>query len=152
MQWDLGFPGGSAGKESACNAGDLGSNPGLGKAIHSSNSDLENSMDCIVHGVTKSWTRLSDFHSEQQEMDKRAVRHVGSKPDPQYLGMHSPPSSASWTLLTFQLRREKYSVFGTLLPSGSLQNLCNRPGHQKTPNNLRHQRDKLAACPAEHKF
>ena len=23
---------------------------------------LENSMDCIVHGVTKSWTRLSDFH------------------------------------------------------------------------------------------
>ena len=26
-------------------------------------SGLENSMDCIVHGVTKSWTQLSDFHS-----------------------------------------------------------------------------------------
>ena len=65
-----------------------------GKATHSSNSGLENSMDCIVHGITKSWTRLSDFHSWQQEMDKRAVRPVGSKPDPQYLGMHSPPSSA----------------------------------------------------------
>ena len=25
-------------------------------------SGLENSMDCIVHGVAKSWTRLSDFH------------------------------------------------------------------------------------------
>ena len=31
-----------------------------GKATHS--SILENSMDCIVHGVTKSWTRLKEFH------------------------------------------------------------------------------------------
>ena len=28
-------------------------------------SGLENSMDCIVHGVAKSWTRLSDFHITQ---------------------------------------------------------------------------------------
>ena len=34
-----------------------------GKATHSSILGLENSMDCIVHGVAKSWTRLSDFHS-----------------------------------------------------------------------------------------
>ena len=33
-----------------------------GKATHSSNSGLENSMDCIVHGVTKNQTQLSDFH------------------------------------------------------------------------------------------
>ena len=51
----LGFPSGSDGKESACNAGDLGSIPGLGRP-------LENSMDCIVHGVAKSRKRLSDFH------------------------------------------------------------------------------------------
>ena len=64
----LGFPGGSAGKESACNAGDLGSIPGLGRSLGEGKgyplqySGLENSMDCIVHGVTKSQTRLRDFH------------------------------------------------------------------------------------------
>ena len=64
----LGFPCDSAGEETACNAGDLGSIPGLGrspgegKGYPLQHSGLENSMDCIVHGVTKSWTRLSDFH------------------------------------------------------------------------------------------
>ena len=58
----------SAGKESACNAGDLGSIPGLGrspgegKAYPLQCSGLGNPMDCIVHGVTKSWTLLSNFH------------------------------------------------------------------------------------------
>ena len=57
-----GFPGGSAGKESACNVGDLGSIPGLGGSPGEGNSyplqcsGLKNSMDCIVHGVAKSWT------------------------------------------------------------------------------------------------
>ena len=64
----LGFPCGSAGEESTCNAGDLGSIPGLerflgeGKGYPLQYSGLENSMDCLVHGVTKSQTRLSDFH------------------------------------------------------------------------------------------
>ena len=64
----LGFPGGSAGKESACNVGDLGSIPGLGRSPGEGKgyliqySDLENSLDCIVHGLAKSRTRLSDFH------------------------------------------------------------------------------------------
>ena len=63
------FPCGSAGKESACNVGDLGLIPGLGRSLGEGNSyplqysGLENSMDYIVHGVSKSWTRLSDFHS-----------------------------------------------------------------------------------------
>ena len=49
------FPGGSAGKESSCNVGDLGSIPGLEKSPGEGNSyplqysGLENSMDCIVH-------------------------------------------------------------------------------------------------------
>ena len=57
-----GFPGGSDGKESACNAEDLGSipelgrSPGEGKGYTFQYSVLENSMDCIVHGVTKSRT------------------------------------------------------------------------------------------------
>ena len=64
----LGFPCGSAGKESACNTGDLGSIPGLGrypgegKGYPLQYSGLENSMDCIVHGVAKSRTWLSNFH------------------------------------------------------------------------------------------
>ena len=63
----LGFPGGSAGKESANNAGDLGLIPGLGRSPGEAKGcplqypGLENSMDCTVHGVAKSGTRLSDF-------------------------------------------------------------------------------------------
>ena len=56
----LGFRCGSAGKESTCNAGDLASIPGLGrspgeeKGYPLQDSGLENSMDCIVHGVAES--------------------------------------------------------------------------------------------------
>ena len=66
------LPGVSAGKESACRAGDLGSIPGLGQSPGERNSyplqysGLENSMDCIVHGVAKSQTQLSDFHFHQK--------------------------------------------------------------------------------------
>ena len=72
----LGFPCSSAGKESACNLGDLGSIPGLerspeeGKGYPLQYSGLENSMDCIVHGVAKSQTRLSDFHYENIFQEK----------------------------------------------------------------------------------
>jgi len=64
----VGFPCGSGGKESACNEGDLGSIPGLGRSLGEGKgyplqySGLENFMDCIVHGVAKSRTRLSKFH------------------------------------------------------------------------------------------
>ena len=105
----MGFPDSSAGKESACNAGDPSSIPGLGRSTGErigypfqyswaslvaqtvknppamwetwvrslggedplekvpngspfQSSGLENSMDCIVCGVAKSWTQLSDFH------------------------------------------------------------------------------------------
>ena len=56
----LGFPGDSAGKESACSVGDLGSVPGLGRSPGEGKgyplqySGLENFMDCIVPGVTES--------------------------------------------------------------------------------------------------
>ena len=59
----------SYGKESACNVGDLGLIPGLGRSPGEGKgyplqySDLENSMDCIDHGVAKSRKRLSNFHS-----------------------------------------------------------------------------------------
>ena len=59
---------GSTGKESAHDAGDLGliprlgRSPGEGKGYPLQYSGLENSMDCIVHGVTKSQTQLRDCH------------------------------------------------------------------------------------------
>ena len=67
------FPGSSVGKESACNAGDLGSTPGLGRYPGEGNSyplqysGLETSMDrgawqATVLGVAKSQTQLSDFN------------------------------------------------------------------------------------------
>ena len=63
----MGFPSGSDGKESACNAGDLGSIPGSGRSPGVGNGNplqyscLENPVDkghwwATVHGVAKSWT------------------------------------------------------------------------------------------------
>ena len=67
----MGFPGGSASKEFACNAGDPGLIPRLGRCPGEGNGNplqyscLENTMDrgawwARVHGVAKSWTRLHD--------------------------------------------------------------------------------------------
>ena len=67
----MGFPGGSDGKESACNAGDPGLIPALERSSGEGNSNplqyfyLENSLDrgawrATVHGVTKSWTQTTE--------------------------------------------------------------------------------------------
>ena len=67
-----GFPGGSDGKASACNAGDPGLIPGSGRSPGEGNGNplqhscLENPMDggawwATVHGVAKGQTRLSKF-------------------------------------------------------------------------------------------
>ena len=67
----MGFPGGSDGKESTCNAGDPGLIPGLGRSSGKGNGNplqyscLGNPMDrgglrATVLGVTKRWTRLTD--------------------------------------------------------------------------------------------
>ena len=66
------FPGGSEGKASACNAGDLGSIPGLGRSPGEGSGNplqyscLENPMDreacwATVHAIAKSRTQLSSF-------------------------------------------------------------------------------------------
>ena len=61
-------PCGSAGEESACNVGDLGLIPGLGRSPGEQKghplqySGLESSVGCIVHWVAKSRTQLSYFH------------------------------------------------------------------------------------------
>ena len=63
-------------------AGDLGSVSGLGRSPREENgnplqySGLENSMDCIVHGVTKSWTQLSDFHFHMSTFVKLCKNNI----------------------------------------------------------------------------
>ena len=83
----LGFPCGSAGKEFTHNAGDLGFIPRLGRSSAEGKgyplqySGWENSMDCIVHGVPKNQTQLSNFHlKDKQELARlkeiRGTRHT----------------------------------------------------------------------------
>ena len=85
----LGFPGGSVGKASACNAGDLGSipeserSPGEGNGNPLQYSCLENPMDsgawqATVHGVAKSRTQLSDFTSLTAAIIAREVPNGGN--------------------------------------------------------------------------
>ena len=89
-----GFPCGPAGKESACNAGDLGlisglgRSPGEGKGYPLQYSGPENFVDCIVHGVTKSQTWLSDFRG-----------HLWARPSTEWasqvvLVVKNPPANA----------------------------------------------------------
>ena len=71
-------------KESACNAGDMGSTPGLGRSPGEGKgcplqySGLENSTDSIVHGVAKSWIRLSDFHFTSARLNMLKIHHIMS--------------------------------------------------------------------------
>ena len=81
------FPDGSEVKASACNAGDLGSIPGLGRSPGEGNGNplqyscLKNPMDggawwATVHGVAKSWTRLSDLtHSLTHSTNSASQLH-----------------------------------------------------------------------------
>ena len=79
-----GFPGGSAGKESACNAGDLGLIPGLGRSPGEGKgyplqySGLENSTDCIVDGVAESDTteQLSLSHTMTCTLSARKLKAI----------------------------------------------------------------------------
>ena len=91
--WLASFPDSSVGKESTCNAGNLGSIPGLGrspgegKGYPLQDSGLENSMDYIVPGVTKSRTRLSDFHFTYS-VGSLIVGHGWYKSNLSTAGMH----------------------------------------------------------------
>ena len=86
---------GSAGKESTCGGGDLGSIPGLGRSPGEGKgypvqySGLENSMDSVVHGVANSPTRLSDFHFQPVSKSRLTImnkRNAMSKFDYQGQG------------------------------------------------------------------
>ena len=94
----MGFPGGSAGKESACNVGDPSWIPGLGRSLGEGigyplqYSGLENSMDSTV---TQSRTRLSDFHFTDESISQLSHSTDHTNPS-RYLRVqrgHSPHPS-----------------------------------------------------------
>ena len=63
-----------------CSIPGLGRSPGEGKGYPLQYSSLENSMDSIVHGVAKSWTRLSDFGGSDGKASACNVGDLGSIP------------------------------------------------------------------------
>ena len=75
----------STGKESSCNVGDLGSIPGLGRSPGEGKgyplqySCLENSMDCVVHGVAKSRTQVSKSHFHFPKTELRLSFSLGAR-------------------------------------------------------------------------
>ena len=83
----MGFPCVSAGKESACNVGDLdlipglGRSPGEGKDYPLQYSGLKNSMDCIVHEVAKSRTQVSDFYFTWASLVAQMVKSLPAVQD-----------------------------------------------------------------------
>ena len=118
------------GKESACNEGNLGSIPGLGrspgegKSYPLQYSGLENSVDSVVHGVTKSWTRLSDFHfrlgfpcSSDGKESTRNAGDLGSIPGSgrspggghgnqlQYSCLENPMDRGAWLVQSMEVKR-----------------------------------------------
>ena len=100
----LGFPCGSAGKESVHNSGDLGSIPGLGKSPGEGKGyplqycGLKNFMDYIVHGVAKSRTRLSHFRFHQLSSVAQSCLTLCNPMDcstPGFPVLHQPPELAT---------------------------------------------------------
>ena len=82
----LGFPCGSAGKESSCSVGDLGLIPGLGRSPGEGKgyplqySGLENSMDCIVYGIATSQTILNNFHFTWASLVAQLAKNLSAMP------------------------------------------------------------------------
>ena len=117
----MGFPCGSAGKESACNAGDSSSIPGLGRSPGEGNgyplqhAGLENSRHCIVHGVAKSQTRLSNFYFHSQV--RQSTQGTQDKP-----GKLSRRQGISLTWDNYALRGiiSTRRFYDLLLPSGAV--------------------------------
>ena len=105
---------GSDGKESASNARGLSSIPGLGrspgegKGYPLQDSGLENYMDCIVHGVAKSQTRLNDIHVKQNQNPLAKTQNTGKEIVAKYSGCLSYVF-----LILFERTLRNYRIFSS---------------------------------------
>ena len=96
----IGYPGGSAGKESACIVGDLGLIPGLGRFLGVGKvyplqySGLENSKDFMVHGIAKRRTRLRTFICTFNAEDARDASTIPGSGRPLREGNGNPLQSS----------------------------------------------------------
>ena len=128
----------------------LGRSPGEGKGYPLQYSGPENSMNCIVHGVTKSWTRLSDFDfhflylwaspvaqmvKNLPAMQKTWVQSLGQK-DPLEKGMatcREPAycilSAALSTASSFRIWNSSTGILS--LPGASVRNFTHDKGHEE---------------------
>ena len=107
-----GFLGGSADKESTCSVGELGSISGKGNDYPLQYSGLENSVDYIVHRVTKSWTTERLSLSQVALMVKNLLVNAGDtrdvdQEDPLEEGTSNP---LQYSCLENPLDREAWQV------------------------------------------
>ena len=85
--------------------------PGEGKGCALQYSGLENSMDCIVHGVAKSWTRLSDFPFLQRAPSTLNLLTCAGLSRSSCLGLPSPPRPAPGPLHWLLLHPQTVTVY-----------------------------------------
>ena len=130
----MGFPGGSEGKASACNVGDQDSIPGSGRAPGEGNGNplqyscLENPMEggawwATVHGVAKSWTRLSDFTFFLRLL----MMPVCVKSLQSCLTLCDPMDCSSPGSLSMEFSRQEYWSWLPFSPPGDLLNPGTEP-------------------------
>ena len=135
-----GFPCGSAGKESTCNARDLGTIPDLISGLEDllennvcplQHSGLENSMDFTVYGVPKRWTWLNDFQNEQDIQFSSVVQSCPTLCDP--MNRSTPGLPVHHQLLEFT-QPHIHWVSDAIQPSHPLSSpsppACNSSQHQ----------------------
>ena len=136
------YPSGLEVKASAWNAGDSGSIPGLGRPPGEEKgypflySGLENSMNGIVHGVTKSWTWLSDFQSINQspalQVDSLPTELSGKWRKPHFLFMLYRSCRKGTMNWICQLRQIKSFYFQNAFLHQVLRGCYKHPLHGKT--------------------
>ena len=140
-----GFPDSSAGKESACNAGNPGSIPVSGRFVEEGNDyplqyfSLENSMDCILHGVAKSQTHFT-FAPQTASLAPQhccwqfcptarlllcsvlyLMQTVGIAPGPRFTRIKFPLSIKHVSVIDFGLSLWSWDLAGTRLAGWRMQ-------------------------------
>ena len=98
----------------------LWTSPGEGKGYPLQYSGLENSMDCIVHGVAKSWTRLSDFHFSLAPFDTLLISDFLPISLLRYLGTQSQGKRGNDQSGFFRLYRGIVGLGETFVPLSAL--------------------------------